>query len=423
MDSEAACRLDREDPLAPFAAFFLKNTGRIYLDGNSLGLLCEPAKQAVLRVLDEWQNLAIDGWTEGSHPWFTMAERLAAQTAPLIGAQADEVIITNSTTVNLHQLLATFFHATRADRKRKILATAVDFPSDIHAIRSQLLLRGLDPDRDLVRVPSADGLTIDESEIIARMTKEIAIAILPSVLYTSGQLLDIELLSRASHERGILLGIDCSHSIGAVPHRFAEWGIDFAVWCHYKYLASGPGAVGGLYLNRQDFARMPALAGWFGGRKETQFEMSHDFVAATGASSMQIGTPYILSMAPLEGVLGLVAEAGLDRLREKSLALTEFLIDHIDRVLGKDGFSIGTPRESHRRGGHVALIHTNAVRICKALRAAEVVADFRPPNVIRFAPTALYTSFQECHEAIRRLQEIMERRLFETFSAESSVVS
>jgi kynureninase len=200
-----------------------------------------------------------------------------------------------------------------------------------------------------------------------------------------------------------------------VPHRLDDWGADFAFWCSYKYLSAGPGAVGGLYLNRRHAARPPGLAGWFGSDKARQFDLSHDLLPAEGAGRLQIGTPHVLSMAPLRGALEILAEAGIERVRAKSLALTRFLMERVDARLAGHGFRLANPREDPRRGGHVALVHPEALRLCRALRRDGVVPDFRPPDIVRLAPVALYTSFADCDEAVRRLERICRERSFAAF--------
>ncbi|MBC8138151.1 MAG: kynureninase [Fibrella sp.] len=404
--------LDAADPLRSFRERFYRRAGEIYLDGNSLGLLSRDAESSVLRVLDEWKTLGIEGWTAADPPWFSFSETLANSVAPLIGADAGEVIVTGSTTVNLHQLLATFYDP--AAVKSRILADELNFPSDIFALQSHLRLRGLNPGEHLVRVPSRDGRTLEEDDIIAAMTEgNVQMAVLPSVVYTSGQLLDMKRITQAARDRDILIGWDCSHSIGAVPHALSEWGVDFAFWCHYKYLNAGPGSVGGLYLNRRHFGKSPGLAGWFGSRKDKQFAMEHTLIPADDAGAMQIGTPHLLSLAPLEGTLRIHHEAGMDRLRAKSLALTAFLRELTEAELVPLGVGVATPPEPERRGGHLALIHPEAARISRALRRAGVVPDFRPPDIVRLAPVPLYTSFADCVEAVRRLEVILEARTYE----------
>lgn len=399
-------RWDADDSLRAFRDRFYQAPGRIYLDGNSLGLLSQDAEDATLRALAAWREYAVEGWTDGPEPWFTLAERLSAQVAPLVGATPESVIVTGSTTVNLHQLLATLY--TPKGRRTKILADDLAFPSDIYAIQSHLRLRGLDPETHLVSMSSRDRRTLGEADIIAALTEEVAVAVLPAVVYTSGQLIDMPHVTAAARERGVLIGWDCSHSIGAVPHRLDDWGADCAFWCHYKYLNAGPGAVGGLYLNRRHFGRLPGLAGWWGSRKDRQFDMAHTFTPVEGAGALQIGTPHILSLAPLSGALEIYGEAGIERIRSKSLALTAFLRRAIEAELSDYGVGIVTPREDERRGGHLALVHPEAARLCKALRGVGVVPDFRPPDIIRLAPVALYTSFGECLEAVFRLKAILE---------------
>ncbi|MBC8103249.1 MAG: aminotransferase class V-fold PLP-dependent enzyme, partial [Cytophagales bacterium] len=237
---------------------------------------------------------------------------------------------------------------------------------------------------------------------------------LPAVVYTSGQLLPMESVTREARRRGIVIGWDCSHSIGAVPHALEDWGADFAFWCHYKYLNAGPGAVGGLFLNRRHHGRSPGLAGWFSSRKDRQFDMAHTLVPAEDAGALQIGTPHILSLAPLSGSLDVHHEAGSERLRTKSLALTDFLRRVVTAELSPFGVGFATPVEEERRGGHLALLHPAAAALSRALRREGVVPDFRPPNLIRLAPVALYTSFEDCWEAVRRLRDILDSGAYET---------
>ena len=403
-----ALALDAADPLAPFRDRFHLPPGRVYLDGNSLGLLSRDAERETLTALEQWKTLAVGGWLEADPPWFTLGEDLGAMTAPLVGAEPGSVVVAGGTTVNLHALVATFYRP--EGRRRKIVATALDFPSDVYALAAQVHLHGGDPATDLVLIPSDDGRTIDEAGIIAALTDEVALALLPSVLYRSGQLLDIPRLAAAARERGVSLGFDCAHSIGAVPHDFDAWDVDWAFWCSYKYLNAGPGAIGGLYVNRRHWGTAPALPGWWGYEKARQFDMAFDWRSAEGAGAWQIGTPSLLASAPLRGSLRLFAEAGIGALRAKSLAQTGYLIDllEMDGLLAPPfGYGIGTPREAARRGGHVAVEHPEGPRIARALKVRGVVPDFRAPNVIRLAPVPLYTSFHDVWQAVRALREVV----------------
>ena len=407
-EADALAR-DRVDPLAAFRERFHLLPGRIYLDGNSLGLLSREAEAETLDALAQWKTLGIDGWLAADPPWFTLGEELGALTAPLVGAEPEAVVVTGTTTVNQHALMATFYRPHGA--RRRIVATALDFPSDVYAIQSLIRLQGGDPDDDLFLVPSRDGRTIVEEDVVAAFDESVALAVLPAVLYRSGQLLDMPRLAAAARGRGVVLGFDCAHSVGAVPHHFDAWGVDWAYWCSYKFLNAGPGATGGLYVNRRHWGTEPGLAGWWGYDKERQFDMVHEWQGAANAGAWQISTPPLLSTVPLRGSLRLFHEAGIEAVRAKSLAQTAYL----ERLLEEAGltaapydFEIGTPREPERRGGHLAVEHADAARIAKALKARGVIPDFRAPNVIRLAPAPLYTSYHELWQTVQTLKAIVD---------------
>jgi len=406
---EFAIELDKKDSLNVFRERFYLLPAKIYMDGNSLGLLSRDAEKSLLKLLDQWKKLGIDGWLQAETPWFYYAEKLGAQMANLVGAKPEEVIITSSTTVNLHSLVGTFYQP--VGKKRKILADELNFPSDIYALSSQIKLKGLNPKENLVLVRSRDGRFLREEDIVEMMSEEIALILLPSVLYRSGQLLDMEYLSNEAIKRRIMIGFDCSHSAGAMPHYFDQWGIDFAFWCHYKYMNNGPGGVAGLYINEKHLKSQAALTGWWGYRKDKQFDMSLTFEKAKTAGGWQIGTPHLLSMAPLEGSLKIFQEAGINNVREKSLQLTGYMIDLLDRKgLTKKpyNYQIGSPVEEKRRGGHVAVEHPEAARINKALKDRGIIPDFRYPNIIRFAPVALYNTFEDVWQVVQALQDIID---------------
>jgi kynureninase len=435
--------LDAADPLARFRAEFFLPPGKIYLDGNSLGLLSRRAEAHLTRVIAEWRTLGIDGWTEASPPWLTLAETIAEKLAPLLGAAPDELCLTGQTTNNLHQLLATLFDPRGTGRPTRdshdhgpgdpchcpprtvILGDALNFASDAYALQSHLRLRGLDPNTHLRLIPSRDGRVLRLDDILTAFSApDVQLAVLPAVIFTSGQLLDVATLTRKARQRGIFIGWDLSHSIGAVPHTLGgDEGPDFAFWCNYKWLNAGPGAVGGLFLHRRHHARAPGLAGWWGVRADRRFAMAPHHEPAAGAAALHIGTPHILSLAPLLGSLELIAEAGgLCALRAKSLALTDFLLALVDRDLAPLGFTVATPRGEPARGGHLALAHPDAWRFCQALKAANVVPDFRAPDLLRLAPSPLSTSFADCAAAIARLQHIALTRSHENFPSAPALV-
>ncbi|WP_216829743.1 kynureninase [Alkalihalobacterium elongatum] len=418
---EYACQLDQKDTLASYRIEFYINEGVIYFDGNSLGLLSKRAEQTLLDLLQSWKTLGIDGWTDGENPWFYLSETLGEQMAPLVGADADEVIVTGSTTSNLHQLVASFF---KADGKRnKILTDDLAFPTDIYALQSQLKLQGLDPATHLVKVKSADGHTVNEADIIDAMREDVGIIVLPSILYRSGQILNMEKLTKEAHQRGILIGFDLCHSIGSIPHQLSEWNVDFAFWCNYKHLNGGPGAVGGLYVNKRHFGTAPGLAGWFSSKKEKQFDMAHELTPAEHAGAFQMGTPHVLSTAPLIGSLSMFNEVGMEKIRTKSLQLTGYMLELIEQKLKGYGFIVRNPLDESTRGGHLFLEHPEAARICKALKAHNIVPDFRSPNGIRLAPVALYNTFEEVWLTVEKLKQIMDDEEYKKFENKRGVVA
>ena len=434
--SRQAASLDQADPLARFRAEFFLPDGQVYLDGNSLGPLSRRAEAHLQRVIGEWRNLGISGWTDAQPPWISLSETTATLVAGLVGAQPDEVAVTGSTTGNLHQLLATLFEVggTLGPNSPKpsgcktsptvIVADELNFSSDLHAVQSHLRQRGLDPARHLRLIRSRDGRTLHVEDIIAAFTPEVQLVVLPAVQFVSGQLLDVTAITRAAHDRGILIGWDCSHSIGAVPHALGRDGVDFAFWCHYKYLNAGPGSVGGLYLNRRHHGRAPGLAGWWGVRPDRRFALAPQHEPAPDATALHVGTPHLLSLAPLAGSMEIMTEAGgVAALRLKSLALTAFLMEWADRNLAGLGFSVVTPRDDHARGGHVALAHAEAWRICQALKAAGVVPDFRRPDIIRLAPAPLFNRFTDCAAAVAALQDIVRTGAHEKFPAQRALVT
>ncbi|MFB4259869.1 kynureninase [Niallia circulans] len=417
---EYAQQLDAADPLARFRNEFYIDEDSIYLDGNSLGLLSTRAEQSLLDVLDSWKQYGIDGWTKGKHPWFYLSESLGEKMAFLVGAKAEEVIVTGSTTTNLHQLVSSFFRP--EGKKTKILADELNFPSDIYALKSQLHLRGLDPEEHLIQVKSENGHILNEGDIIAEMKEDVALIVLPSVLYRSGQILDMERLTTAAHQRNILIGFDLCHSIGAIPHQLGKWDVDFAFWCTYKHVNGGPGSVAALFVNEKHFGRSPGLAGWFSSNKQKQFDMEHTLTPAEHAGAFQIGTPHIFSIAPLIGSLAIFAEAGIEQIRKKSLKLTDYMMTLIEHELSDYQFTIQNPRDE-RRGAHLYIEHDEAARICKALKEENVIPDFRSPKGIRLAPVALYNTFEEVWNTIQVLKFIMKEERYKKFKNERDVVA
>ena len=418
---EFAKKLDAADPLASLRGHFYTRPGEIYMDGNSLGLCSKDAESAVLRAINDWKTHGIGIWTGAETNYFLYHTVLAEKLAPIIGASPEEITVCANTTLNVHQCIATFWKPTA--EKYRIVVDELNFPTDRYAVTSQIVLRGMEPDDVLRVVKSRDGKTLCEDDIIEAMTDDTALVLLPSVLYRSAQLLDMKRLTAAAHEKGIMIGFDLCHSIGSVDHDFHAIDCDFAVWCNYKYLSGGPGAVAGMFINRRHFGKMPGLTGWWGNRKDTQFELRGEYEPDLDAGAWQTGTGSILSMAAVDGALEVYKGVSMKDIREKSLRLTAYLMYLIDTELAEYGFTVGNPREDKVRGGHVALEHDDAVRINEALKAARVVPDFRYPNVIRLAPIAQYTRYEDIYELIERLKNIMRRKDYEKYSDKAGTVA
>ncbi|MTK12791.1 MAG: kynureninase [Clostridiaceae bacterium] len=411
---EFAKELDKLDKLHNIRDRFYQNEGEIYMDGNSLGLSSKDAEESLLNVFNVWRKEGIKIWGVEDGRYFNFPKNLAEKLKNLINADANEIIVMGSTTSNIHQGLATFYKPKK--ERYKIIVDELNFPTDIYAVKSMINLKGYNVEDALIEIKSRDGRTICEEDIISKMEDDVALILLPSVLYRSAQLLDMELITSEAHKRGIVIGWDLCHSMGSVPHDFKKIDPDFAVWCSYKYLNAGPGTTAGMYINKKHFNKSTGLRGWFGCKDESQFLMSHDFDQDKDANGWLLGTHNMFSMAPLDGVLNIFNEVGMESIRAKSLHITAYLMYLIDNKLSKYGYSIGNPREDHRRGGHVCLEHDEAYRISLALRDNNVIPDYREPNVIRLAPIALYTSYEEVYNLVEILEKIVKDKEFENYS-------
>ena len=404
---------DATDPHAPFRERFERPEGSLYLDGNSLGPVSRDAAASLERAVEQWRRLGIRAWTEAEPPWYAYGERLGDRLAGLVGADPASVVAANSTTANLHALLATFLP--RADGDRVVVDDLV-FPTDRYALASQQRSLGRDPDEALLVVESEDGRTVDEAALEAAMAEpDVGLALVPAVRYRSGQRLDLHRLGRVAREHDVLLAADLSHAIGVVPLSLDDAGVDLAVWCSYKYLGAGPGAIAGLYVAERHHDVPPAMAGWWGTDPATRFEMRPEHDPAPGAARWQLGTPPVLSAAPLWGALDVVEAAGLEAIREGSVARTAYLIALADDRLADHGVAVGTPRDPERRGGHVALEHPEAARLSRALRDRGVVVDHRPPDVVRVCPAPLYTPFEDVWRFVETLEGLLASGAYERY--------
>lgn len=325
-----------------------------------------------------------------------------------------------STTVNLHQAISTFYKPT-ADRY-KILVDDLNFPTDRYAVDSQVRLKGYES-KDAVKViQSRDGKFMYEEDIIQGMTDDVSLVVLPLVYYKTAQILDMHRITKIAKARGIIIGWDLSHAVGAIEINLKASEPDFAVWCTYKYLNGGPGSPAALYINRKHFQTLPGMSGWYGNTTETQFLLQQEFDHQEDASGWQIGTPAILSMATLEGSLSIFAKAGIANIRKKSLRITGYMMFLIENKLSNYGFVIGNCKEENRRGGHVCLEHDEAYRISASLKSRGVVSDFREPNVIRVTPAALYTTYVEVYSFVEILLDIMTRETYKQFNIMRNLV-
>lgn len=417
---EFAKEMDAKDEIRHYKDRFYLEEGELYMDGNSLGACSKDAEESLLNVLEVWKKEKILMWNVKDGRYFKYPQYIGGLFSQMVNADKDEMTATNSVTINIHQALSTFYKPTK--ERYKILVDDLNFPTDIHAAKSQVKLNGLDPADAIKVVKSRDGKIIEEDDIIEALTDDVAVALLPSVLYRSAQLIDMERVTKAAHEKGIIIGWDLCHSIGSVPHDFKKINPDFAVWCTYKHISAGPGSNAILYINRRHFGTEPGMTGWHGNKKETQFQLSHEHTPEVDVDAWLTGTPNLLSMAPIEGTLKIFNEAGIENIRKKSLALTDYLIFLIDERLAQFGFANGTPLEHSRRGGHVALEHDEAYRICLALKEKNVIPDFREPNVIRLSPCALYVSFEDVHRLVNIIEEIAREKSYERFSNRRDLV-
>ncbi len=404
-DEARALELDRRDPLAGYRSRFHlpAENGRelIYLAGHSLGLMPKVARREVERELERWATRAVEGHFEEAEPWYAYLEPLVAPMAELVGARPSEVTLMNALTVNLHLMLASFYRPTA--ERFKILTEDHVFPSDRFAVESHLRHHGHDLAPALVELqprPGEEILRTDDVEsAIDRLGDSLALVLLGNVNYLTGQAFDLERVTAAAHRHGAVAGFDLAHSVGNLPHRLHDWRVDFAVWCTYKYLNGGPGAVGGCFVHERHGSdlELPRWAGWWGTDPATRFDMdvARSFRAQPGAAGWQVSNPPILALAPLKASLAIFREAGIEALRRKSIRLTGFLEELIDR-LPAERVRLLTPRRPEQRGCALSLrVAPDPPGLLARLRAAGVVCDLRPPDVLRVAPAPLYNTFHE----------------------------
>ncbi len=412
-------QLDRQDGLAYMRANFHIPCGddgleKIYLCGNSLGLQPKSVRLQVDEILDSWASNGVDGHFAGEHPWLPYHEFLAEKLANVVGAKPIEVVTMNSLTVNLHLMMVSFYRPTQ--HRFKVLLEKQVFPSDRYAVLSQIGFHGKNPSEALIEVgPRPGENTIRNKDLLETIDREgegIALILFPGVQYYTGQAFDLAEIAAAGQRKGCAVGFDLAHAAGNLPLKLHDSGADFAVWCSYKYLNAGPGAVGGCFVHERhasDFD-LPRFAGWWGHDKTSRFEMPDQFSILSGAEGWQISNPQILSMAPLLASLDLFQRAGMEQLHAKSQRLTNYLAYLLEKVCG-DRVSIITPAAPQARGAQISIsVNTrpqDGKRIHEQLGLARVVCDWREPNVIRVAPVPLYNRFVDLFEFVKILQTIL----------------
>jgi kynureninase len=416
-----AQQLDAKDPLRRFRAEFhipRDENGReeIYLVGNSLGLQPRQTETYVLAELENWRNRGVRGHVEGELPWLPYHEFLTEPMADLVGALPIEVVMMNSLTINLHLMLATFYRPTAT--RGAILLEQHAFPSDHYAIESQIQWHGLDPKKEMLVLGPRSGCDLIDTEQICRAIQQhrdrLALVLLPGVQYYTGQFFDIRAITAEAHRQEVVAGFDLAHAAGNVPLTLHDWGVDFAVWCSYKYLNSGPGSVGGCFVHERHVAdtHLRRLSGWWGHDKATRFEMNNEFLAIPTAEGWQVSNPPILSMAAIRSALEIFSRAGgIAPLRAKSELLTGLLIDFLDDELA-DQVRLVSPRDFTQRGSQLSLRiirpGLDGKRIHRQLEQTSVRTDWREPDVIRVTPVPLYNTFADVAHFASRLKAILQ---------------
>ena len=399
---------DRADPLREFRNEFLipphQHGEQVYLCGNSLGLQPRATRQALLDELDDWARLGVEGHVHGRHPWLPYHSEVRETLAAVVGAEPSEVVAMNSLTVNLHLMMVSFYRPTR--ERHAILIERNAFPSDRHAVASQIAFHGYDPEQALIELDADEpGGTVSMATIERTLREHgaaVALVLWPGVQYLTGQAFDLAAITRLAHAQGCMIGFDLAHAAGNIVTNLHDSCGDFATWCSYKYLNSGPGAIAGCFVHaRHAHETLPRFAGWWGHQESTRFQMRPEFDPAPGADGWQLSNPPILALAPLRISLEVFQRAGIGRLREKSQRLTGYL-EWLIRTQLDDVLEILTPAEPERRGAQlsVRVRHGRAAgrSLFEHLVTHGVLGDWREPDVMRISPAPLYNRFEDCLE-------------------------
>jgi len=410
-----AQNMDAEDSLSTYRSQFhipeINGKTQLYFCGNSLGLQPKATRRYIEKELDDWAELGVEGHTEAEHPWKPYHEFLTQSMAEIVGAKPEEVVMMNTLTTNLHLMMVSFYDPT--PKRRKIIIEADAFPSDKYAVESQLNFHGFDPVEDLVEWKPREGEDYyhleDLENLLEEHLDEIALVLIGSPNYYTGQAFPLKKIAELGHSHNAMVGFDLAHGAGNIQPRLHESGADFAVWCSYKYLNSGPGSLGGCfvherYKHQKDLNR---FAGWWGHNKKTRFNMRQDFDPIPGAEGWQLSNPPILSMAAIRASLDMFQEAGFKNIRAKAVRLTGFL-EFLLREMGEEDIKIITPGNPEERGCQLSIELKKAGKgFFKKLTEAGVIADWREPNVIRLAPIPLYNSFEEVFLLVEIIKSLL----------------
>jgi kynureninase len=416
---EFAQKLDKEDPLNRFREKFyfpyINGKESIYFTGNSLGLQPKTAQDYILNDLEDWANYGVEGHFHGRNPWVKYHEVFPKKLAPILGALEEEIVVMNQLTINLHLLLITFYRPTK--ERYKIICEAKAFPSDQYALQSQALIAGLDPEKIIIEVKPREGEhSIRNEDIIDTINKhsdEVTVVIIGGVNYYTGQVFDMEAITVAAHNVGASCGFDLAHAVGNIELKLHDWNVDFACWCSYKYLNSGPGAVAGAFIHERYIAdkSLIRLQGWCGTNKEKRFKMEEEFDPIPTAEGWQLSTSPLLNMSAHNASLDMFEEAGFKNIIAKMKKLSDylfFILDDVNASSFKKIIEIITPRNENEHGCQVSILMLEKGKeIYESLKKNGVITDWREPNVIRLAPVPLYNTFED----IFKFREIIKNML------------
>ncbi len=411
---------DAQDPLRAYRDQFhlpTQSNGQpyLYFCGNSLGLQPKNVRPFIEQELEDWATFGVEGHFHAKNPWMPYHELLTDAMATLVGAKSTEVVVMNTLSVNLHLMMVSFYKPTAA--RFKILVESDAFPSDRYAVASQAKFHGYDPEQAILGWRPRPGETLlrmeDLEELMAREGESIALILLGGVNYYTGQAFDLKAIAALGHRYGCKVGFDLAHAAGNIPLNLHEDGPDFAAWCTYKYLNSGPGSVGACFVHERhaEAFDLPRFAGWWGHNKDTRFNMRHDFDPMPGAEGWQLSNPPILSLAAIRASLVLFSQSGMTALRKKSLSLTAYL-EYLLQQIGEERIRVITPADPGQRGCQLSIQVRDADKtLYRQIGAAGIVADWREPDVIRVAPVPLYNTYLEVYAFVERLRALLSKQL------------